>query len=93
MTCEQHCEAPEMLFDRRFEKVHLWLDELFHTECPRHRRIRHNEAGIKRVGEIFVEEAGKAARQHIISDLKEYGWTEAERSRLNEKDYMKIMGL
>ena len=91
---EQHCEESERLFGRRFEKVHLWLDELFYKgEGARHRRIRHHEAGIKQVIELFGEEAGEVARQHIISDLKEYGWTEADRFPKDEEDYLKIIGL
>ncbi len=41
--------------------------------------LRHHLEGIKRVVELFGEEAGKAARQHIINDLKEEGWTEKGR--------------
>ena len=45
----------------------------------RHRRKRHHEAGIEQAIQLFGEEAGNAARQHIISDLKEEGWTRATR--------------
>ena len=42
--------------------------------------------------ELFGEEAGKATRQHIISDLKEEGWTENDPFPMDEKDYVE-MGL
>ena len=93
MKFEQHCEESERLFRKRFEEVHLWLDELFYSdEGLRHRRIRHHEAGIKQVIELYGNEAGEAARQHIISDLKQFGWTEADGFPKDEKDYLR-MGL
>jgi len=58
----------------------------------RHRRVRHHEAGIRRVMEFFGEEAAKAAKQHIISDLKEEGWTETDPFPRDEEHYVK-MGL
>jgi hypothetical protein len=36
--------------------------------------------------------AGKVARQHIISDLNEEGWTEQDHFPVDERDYVK-MGL
>ena len=42
--------------------------------------------------ELFGEEAGKVARQHIISDLKEEGWTENDPFPRDERDYVD-MGL
>ena len=43
-----------------------------------HRRVRHHEAGIREVRALFGEVAAEAARQHIIADLKEEGWTETD---------------
>jgi hypothetical protein len=57
----------------------------------RHRRVRHHEADIKQATEIFGEVAGKVARQHIISDLKEEGWTERNPFPKDESDYVKIV--
>jgi len=42
--------------------------------------------------EFFGEEAAKAAKQHIISDLKEEGWTETDPFPRDEEHYVK-MGL
>jgi len=58
----------------------------------RHRRVRHHEAGVKQAINIFGEVGGKVARQYIISDLKEEGWTEQDHFPEDEKDYVK-MGL
>jgi len=68
------------LFGRRHEEVHQWLDEFRGTERygMRHRRVRHHGEGMRRVMELFGEEAAKAARQYIISDLKEESWNEKE---------------
>jgi hypothetical protein len=79
MTFDQHCEESIKLFGSSFPEVHNWLDAFMGTPeyKMRHRRKRHHDAGIKEVIEIFGEEAGKVARQHIISDLKEEGWQES----------------
>jgi len=44
------------------------------------------------VTELFGEEAALAARQHILSDLKQEGWTENDHFPRDEADYEK-MGL
>ena len=81
------------LYGKSFEKVHQWLDELMYKGLgARHRRKRHHEAGIEQVIQLFGEEAGNAARQHIISDLKEEGWTESDPFPKNEEHYIR-MGL
>jgi hypothetical protein len=91
---EVHCQESMRLFGRRHEEVHRWLDEFMGTERygMRHRKVRHHEEGISRVIELFGEEAGRAARQHIISDLKEEGWTENDPFPQNQEHYVK-MGL
>jgi hypothetical protein len=75
---EKHCEESVRLFGQPFEEVHLWLDEF--ARAPgigmKHRRKRHHEDGIQQAVKLFGEIGGRAARQHIISDLKEEGWTE-----------------
>lgn len=91
---EKHCDESVRLFGQPFEQVHRWLDEFQGTPKyrMRHRRVRHHEAGIRQAIELFGELAGQAARQHIISDLKEEGWTETDRFPQDEADYMR-MGL
>jgi hypothetical protein len=44
----------------------------------RHRRVRHHLTGIQEAEGLFGPEGAKAVRQHIISDLKEDGWTEKD---------------
>lgn len=56
----------------------------------RHRRARHHLEGIQRVREIFGDDAARAARQHIITDLKEEGRAESDPFPLNEQDYVRI---
>lgn len=95
MTFEEHCEESKRLFGKRYEQVHRWLDEFMGAPGlgARHRRIRHHEAGIREAIELFGEDAGKVARQHIISDLKQEGWVEnVHRLPRDEQDYVK-MGL
>jgi hypothetical protein len=91
---EEHCAESLNTFGKDFAEVHLWLDEFAGTPEYgfRHRRKRHHEAGIRKVVELFGEEAAQAARQHIISDLKKEGWTENDHFPRDEADYVK-MGL
>jgi hypothetical protein len=93
-TFDKHCEESLRLFGKPYDEIHNWLDEFQGTPeyKMRHRRKRHHEAGIRQVIELFGEEAGKVARQHIISDLKEEGWTGKDHFPKDEEDYVK-MGL
>ena len=94
MKLEDHQLESRTLFGDDFTQVHRWLDEFQGTEKyrMRHRRVRHHEAGIKEAIRIFGEKAGPVAKQHIISDMKEEGWTEKDRFPKDEEDYVK-MGL
>jgi hypothetical protein len=93
MKYEQHCEESERLFGKRYEEVHKWLDDFMWKGLgARHRRKRHHEEGICQAMDLFGEEAGRVARQHIISDLKEEGWTEDDPFPKNEEHYVR-MGL
>jgi hypothetical protein len=89
---ENHCREAERKFGDPFEEVHRWLDEFQGTPQyrMRHRRVRHHEAGIREVRALFGEQAAEAARQHIISDFKEEGWTEGDPFPQDEKDFVKI---
>jgi len=88
---EDHCEESKRLFGDRFEEVHRWLDEYAGTDQYgyKHRRKRHHAAGIREVIRLFGEKAGEAAKRHILSDLREEGWTEKDRFPENEADYVK----
>jgi len=83
-----------LLFGDPFEELHRWLDEFASTPeyGMRHRRVRHHLAGIREAVLLFGTEADKAARQHIVSDLKEEGWKETDPFPKDEKDYVR-MGL
>lgn len=94
-TFEQHCEECQKILGKRFEEVHKWLDEFAYVQFyagMRHRQVRHHEAGIKECITLFGEEAGEAARIHIIMDLKTEGWTENDPFPKNQEHYVK-MGL
>ena len=93
-TFEDHCRESIALFGKPYEEVHHWLDEFYGTEKyrTRHRRVRHHEAGIREVIKLFGEEAGVVAKQHIISDLKQEGWTNRDPFPRDEDHYVK-MGL
>jgi hypothetical protein len=93
MKFEEHREESERLLGNSYAEVHIWLDEYMKRGLgARHRRKRHHEEGIRRAGELFGEEGAKAARQHVISDLKDEGWTERDHFPQDEEDYCK-MGL
>ena len=93
-TFAEHCRQSLERFGVDHAAVHHWLDEFAGTPEYgfRHRRKRHHEAGIRQVAELFGEVAAQAARQHIIADLKQEGWTEKDRFPRDEADYVK-MGL
>ena len=91
---EEHCAETAAAMGEPFEDVHRWLDE-FAGKPPRgmrHRKLRHHLAGIAEVRSLWGEQAGEAARMHIIADLKMEGWTERDPFPRDEADYRK-MGL
>ncbi len=90
----EHCAESLKTFGKDYAEVHLWLDEFAGTAGYgfRHRKKRHHEAGIRQVAELFGSAAVLAARQHIIADLKQEGWTEKDRFPRDEADWVK-MGL
>ena len=93
-SLEAHCEEAEKILGKPYREVHMWLDEFFFDKAygARHRRKRHHEQGVQEVVRLFGEEAGISARMHIVTDLKEEGWTESDRFPRDEKDYIR-MGL
>ena len=91
---DQHCQESKVRFGQEFEEVHRWLDA-FMGKPPygmRHRRVRHHEAGIREATALFGEVGGEVARQHIVADLKEEGWTENYPFPRDEQHYV-AMGL
>jgi hypothetical protein len=91
---ENHCTESRRIFGEKFGEVHRWLDEFAGSSeyGYRHRKRRHHEKGIQEAIKLFGKRVGDAARQHIISDLKEEGWTEKDRIPKDEEDYRR-MGL
>ena len=92
MKLEAHEKESLALFGKPYTEVHLWLDAFQGTEKyrMRHRRVRHHIAGIREAERLFGPEGAKAARQHIISDLKGEGWTVGDPFPKDEADFVKI---
>lgn len=91
---EEHCLESIRLFGKPYTEVHVWLDAFAGSEeyGMRHRKKRHHAAGLMEVRRIFGEEAVRAAKQHIITDLKMEGWTETDPFPRDEEHYER-MGL
>jgi len=87
-------QNPSASFGKPYAELHRWLDEFAGTERygMRHRRVRHHQAGINEAKRIFGPDAGPVARQHIISDLLQEGWTECDLFPQDEDHYVR-MGL
>jgi hypothetical protein len=90
MPCfEEHCAEAQEKFGKPYGEVHLWLDA-FAGQPPygmRHRLKRHHLAGIELVRQMWGDEAAKAARQHILSDLKMARWPATDPIPKNEQHY------
>ncbi|HUS50725.1 MAG TPA: hypothetical protein VMZ91_11210 [Candidatus Paceibacterota bacterium] len=69
-TFEKHCEECLIKLGSEFKEVHLWLDEFFKDQGPKHRNIRHHENGVEEVREKWGEKAAEAAILHIKADCK-----------------------
>jgi len=93
-SLETHSAESLRLFGEKFVEVHQWLDAYAGTPEYgfRHRHQRHHIAGINQVARLFGEKAALAARQHVISDLREEDWTEADPLPRDEVHFRK-MGL
>ena len=87
MKLEDHCVASIRLFGDEYREIHLWLDECFSTLGARHRRKRHHLAGIEIVRHKWGDKAAAVARQHIIDDLRQEGWTEKDGLQRDEDHY------
>ena len=94
MSFEEHCKECQSKLGKRYEDVHHWLDEFAYSTKygMRHRRVRHHQAGIEEASLLFGKDGAAAARLHIVSDLKEEGWKEADHFPRDERDYVR-MGL
>ena len=95
MNFEEHCIESVKLFGRAYENVHKWLDEFAGSPefGMKHRKIRHHQAGINQIENLYGIEAAKAAKQHIISDLKQEGWVEGVHAFPKDKEHYIQLGL
>jgi hypothetical protein len=94
MKLEDHCRQATEMFGKPWDELHRWLDEFAGSERygMRHRRVRHHEAGIREAVRLFGQEAEPVARQHIVDDLRQEGWTESDPFPRDEAHYV-AMGL
>lgn len=94
MKYQEHCEESMRLFGKPYIDLHHWLDEFAGSKEYgfRHRKKRHHLAGIHEAIILFGHEVEPVARQHIVSDLKEEGWTEHDHFPIDEQDFQS-MGL
>ena len=90
MTLEEHFHQSTVFFGEAFEEVHRWLDEFAGKTTFRHRRLRHHQEGIQQIIAMYGEKAGKVARLHIVSDLKEEGYAKGDPFPVNEDDYVRL---
>jgi hypothetical protein len=91
-SLDQHIAETLTLVGKPFTEVHQWLDE-FAGKPPhgmRHRKLRHHLAGIEQMRKLWGDEAARAARQHVISDLKEEGWRETDPFPRDEHHFVKM---
>jgi len=71
---KKHCEDCMMLFGKKFEHVHKWLDQ-FSTKYPinhfldYHRTYYHNKYGLEYIKLTWGLKAEKAGRIHLLRDM------------------------
>ena len=68
-----HCEECRQKLGKSYEHVHRWLDEFarqYHGSKA-HRKIRHNENGVRQVEAMWGRGAAQAAIIHIQRDYHE----------------------
>lgn len=93
-TFEEHCFESITMFEKQLKEVHAWLDE-YAGKPPywiRHRKFRHHQEWILQAVKIFGVEAEEVARHHVISDIRQEGWTEKGPFPVDEGHYVS-MGL
>jgi len=79
---EEHCRDCERLLGNRFEQVNHWLDEKFRQYGPLHRFARHHWRGVDECGNLWGNQARKAAIIHILKDC---GWVPTARDWEEQK--------
>ncbi len=89
MKFEEHCFDCQQHLGEPFPQVHKWLDEFFIKLGPKHRRLRHHQAGVDEVHRKWGARAAEAARLHIKADLELEGWIDGlDPFPRNEDDYV-----
>jgi len=70
MRLEEHCEECLLKLGRKWDRVHVWLDETAKDYFPwmGHRQIRHHVEGVEEIRKRWGAEAARAAELHIIAD-------------------------
>ena len=75
MKFQDHCDECQEKLGEAWPEVHRWLDEYAKETFPldTHRIHRHHEAGVEEVERKWGSWAAKAAKLHILADVKCYG--------------------
>lgn len=76
MKFKEHCLESELTFGKKYEEVHLWLDEFAKnysfSDKYKHRKFRHHKEGVEQARQIFGDIGALVAEQHIRSDNEGY---------------------
>ena len=67
-TLEEHCRESKERLGCEWREVHEWLDGLFASIGPSHRRARHHNEGIEEARTLFGDQAVEAAELHVLAD-------------------------
>jgi hypothetical protein len=93
MKLSEHIQECLMKLGESYEYVHKYLDQhAFLADGsfdPMHRDILHNQEGIETIRQMWGAGAARAARLHIVSDLKLEGLGEDEEIPKDTEAYRK----
>jgi hypothetical protein len=71
MFFKEHCRRCKEILGDEYQEIHHWLDEFAWQYKIGHRKLRHHRAGIKLVRKCWGNSAAKAAKLHILDDIRE----------------------
>ena len=66
----QHNADCQKWLGETWERVNVWMDELFATYGSKHRKHRHHMEGIEEARGLFGETGALAAAIHILRDCR-----------------------
>ncbi len=69
-SLQQHVRDCSEFLGDGYVEVNRWIDELFATLGPAHRKVRHHKEGIEEEKSIFGEKGAQAVVVHILRDCR-----------------------